>query len=120
VSKFYYCYNVQLYEKYPVEVNMARGARVSEDKIQTMIENWKTKDTSELAKMLGVGDSTVSYWAGKLRKSMKAHGMTSDQIKEVLPVKRKAQGSVFDNVVIKMLASTKTAPKQMGRKPRKA
>jgi len=94
-----------------------RVAKVSEDKLQTLIENWKTKDVSELARMLGAGESTINYWAGKLRKSMKSNGMTDEQIKKKLPAKRRAQGNVYDNVVKKML-SPEQAPKKRGRKPR--
>jgi DNA-binding transcriptional MerR regulator len=97
---------------------MARSdAKVSEDKLQALVENWGKKDTGELAQMLGVGESTINYWAGKLKKSMKSHGMTDEQIKKILPIKRKAQGNVYDIVVKKMLSSEQ-APKRRGRKPR--
>jgi hypothetical protein len=96
-----------------------REAKVSEDKLQKLIENWKMKDVGELARMLGAGQSTINYWAGKLRKSMKNNGMTDEQIKKMLPAKRRAQGNIYDNVVKKMLSSEQ-APKKRGRKPRKA
>ena len=97
---------------------MARSdAKVSEDKLQALVENWDKKDTGELAQMLGVGESTISYWAGKLKKSMKNHGMTDEQIKKTLPIKRKVPGNVYDIVVKKMLAPER-APKRRGRKPR--
>ena len=97
---------------------MARNdAKVSEDKLQALVENWDKKNTGELAQMLGVGESTVNYWAGKLKKSMKNHGMTDEQIKKILPIKRKVQGNVYDIVVKKMLSSEQT-PKRRGRKPR--
>jgi DNA-binding transcriptional MerR regulator len=92
---------------------------VSEDKLQTLIDNWKTKSVSELARMLGAAESTINYWAGKLRKSMKNNGMSDEQIKKTLPAKRKAQGNVYDNVVKKML-SPEQAPKKRGRKPKAA
>ncbi len=98
---------------------MPRNDKVSEEKLQAMIENWRTKDAGELARMLGVGESTVNYWAGKLRKSMKAQGMTDAQIRDVLPTKRRAQANVYDNIVRKML-SVEPAPKRRGRKPREA
>ncbi|MGD0232898.1 MAG: hypothetical protein ABSC19_21530 [Syntrophorhabdales bacterium] len=91
--------------------------KVTEDKLQALLENWNKKDTSELAQMLSVGESTVNYWAGKLKKSMKAHGMTDEQIKKTLPIKRKVHGNVYDIVVKKMLAPER-APKRRGRKPR--
>ena len=50
---------------------------------------------------------------------MKAHGMTNEQVKEALPAKRRAQGSVIDSVVKKMFASEET-PKERGRKSNKA
>ena len=98
---------------------MARNDKVSEDKLQAMVENWGKKDTSELAELLGVGESTISYWAGKLKRSMKAHGMTDKQIKEMLPAKRTVQGNAYDTVVRKLLSSEQ-APKRRGRKPREA
>lgn len=96
-----------------------RATKVSEDKLQTLIENWNEKGASELAEMLKAGESTINYWAGKLRKSMKSNGMTDEQIKKILPAKRKAQGNVFDNVVKRMLSSEE-APKKRERKPKKA
>jgi len=96
-----------------------REAKVSEDKLQKLIENWKTKDVGELAGMLGAGESTINYWAGKLRKSMKNNGMTDEQIKDMLPAKKRAQGNVYDNVV-KGLLSSEQAPKKRGRKPKRA
>jgi hypothetical protein len=97
---------------------MARSeAKVSEDKLQALIDAWNRKDVSELARTLGAKESTINFWAGKLRKSMKAHGMPDEQIKKILPTKRKVQGNVFDIVVKKML-SPEQAPKRRGRKPR--
>ena len=97
---------------------MARSeAKVSEDKLQALIEGWNKKDISELAKTLGAKESTINFWAGKLRKSMKAHGMTDEQIKKILPTKRRVQSNVFDTVVKKMWSSEQ-APKKRGRKPR--
>ena len=92
-------------------------AKVSEDKLQALIDAWNRKDVSELARTLGAKESTINFWAGKLRKSMKAHGMPDEQIKKILPTKRKVQGNVFDIVVKKML-SLEQAPKRRGRKPR--
>ncbi len=94
-----------------------RQAKVSEDKLQRLVENWTKKDVGQLAEMLGAGESTINYWAGKLRKSMKSNGMTDEQIKKMLPAKRKAQGNVYDNVVKRML-SPEQAPKKRGRKPK--
>lgn len=97
---------------------MARGqGKVSEDKLGKSIENWNTKDTAQLAEMLGVGESTINYWAGKLRKSMKSNGMTDEQIKKTLPAKRKAQGNVYD-IVVKRMLSSEEVPKKRGRKPK--
>ena len=92
-----------------------REAQVSEDKLQALVDNWNTKSVSELAEMLGAGESTINYWAGKLRKSMKANEMTDEQIKKALPAKRKVQGNAYDVVVKKMLSSGQTR-KRRGRK----
>jgi hypothetical protein len=94
-----------------------REVKVSEDRLQTLVENWNRKDVGELAQMLGVGESTINYWAGKLRKSMKSNGMTDEQIKKMLPAKRKAQGNVYD-IVVKRMLSAEQAPKKRGRKPK--
>ncbi|MGD0230946.1 MAG: hypothetical protein ABSC19_11390 [Syntrophorhabdales bacterium] len=97
---------------------MAKGQeKVNEDKLQILIRNWNEKGVSQLAEMLNAGESTVNYWAGKLRKSMKSNGMTDEQIKKILPAKRKAQGNVYDDVVKQML-SPERAPKKRGRKPK--
>jgi hypothetical protein len=95
-----------------------REAQVSESKLQTLVDNWNVKNASELAELLGAGESTVNYWAGKLRKSMKSNGMSDEQIKKVLPTKRKAQGDAYDIVVKKMLSSGQT-PRRRGRKAKK-
>lgn len=92
-----------------------REAQVSEDKLQTLVDNWNAKSVSELAEMLGAGESTINYWAGKLKKAMKANGMTDEQIKKALPAKRKVQGNAYDVVVKKMLSSG-PARKRRGRK----
>lgn len=94
-----------------------REAKVSEDKLHALVENWNTKDVSQLAQMLGTGVSTINYWAGKLRKSMKSNGMTDEQVKRMLPVKRKLQGTVYD-IVVKKIMSAEQAPRRRGRKPR--
>jgi len=95
---------------------MARSeAKVSEDKLQALIDAWNRKDVSELARTLGAKESTINFWAGKLRKSMKAHGMIDEQIKKILPTKRKVQGNAYDVVVKKMLSSGQTR-KRRGRK----
>ena len=41
-----------------------REAQVSEDKLQRLVDNWNTKSASELAEMLGAGESTISYGPG--------------------------------------------------------
>lgn len=94
-----------------------REGKVSEEKLQMLVENWNTKDAGGLAEMLGAGESTINYWVGKLKKSMKSNGMTDEQIKKILPAKRKAQGNVYDMVVRKML-SLGHAPRKRGRKPK--
>ncbi|MGD0662934.1 MAG: hypothetical protein ABSD38_33200 [Syntrophorhabdales bacterium] len=95
-----------------------RETKVNEDKLQTLLNNWNEKGVSELAAMLKAGESTINYWAGKLRKSMKSNGMSDEQIKKILPAKRRAQGNVYDNVVKRMLSSEE-APKKRGRKSKK-
>jgi len=92
-----------------------RETKVNEDKLQTLLNNWNEKGVSELAAMLKAGESTINYWAGKLRKSMKSNGMSDEQIKKILPTKRKAHGNVYDVLVKKMLSSGQ-APRRRGRK----
>ncbi len=86
-----------------------REAKVSEDKLQALVDNWNAKDVSELAQMLGTGVSTINYWAGKLRKAMRSNGMTDEQIRRILPAKRKQQGNVYD-IVVKRMLPTEQAP----------
>ena len=92
-----------------------REAQVNENKLQKLVDNWNTKSVSELAEMLGAGESTINYWAGKLKKSMKSNGMSDEQIKKMLPTKRKVQGNVYD-VFVKKMMSPEQAPKRRGRK----
>ena len=94
-----------------------REVKVSEQKLEMLVKNWNTKDVIELAQLLGTGESTINYWAGKLRKSMKSNGMTDEQIKTILPARRRAQGNVYDNVVEKLLSSERT-PGTRRRKPK--
>lgn len=94
-----------------------REAKVSEDKLQALVDNWNAKDVSELAQMLGTGVSTINYWAGKLRKAMRSNGMTDEQIRRILPAKRKQQGNVYD-IVVKRMLPTEQAPRRRGRKPK--
>lgn len=94
-----------------------REARVSEDRLETLVANWNTKDVRELAEMLGTRESTINDWAKKLRRSMKSNGMTDEQVKKILPAKRKVHGDVYDIVAKKML-SPEQAPTKRGRKPK--
>ena len=91
-----------------------REAQVTEQKLQMLVENWNTKSASKLAEMLGAGESTISYWVGKLKKAMKSNGMTDEQMKKMLPAKRRVQSNPYDVVVRKMLSSG--IPKRRGRK----
>ncbi len=95
-----------------------REVKVSEEKLQALVDNWNKKDASELAQMLGAGESTINYWAGKLRKSMKSNGMSDEQIKKILPAKRKVLGNVYDIVVKRMLSPDQIPTKRRGRKPK--
>ena len=99
------------------EVNMARKreSRVTEEKLQKLIDNWSKRETSEIAAMLDADEASVTYWAAKLRKSMKKQDMSDEMIKKLLPAKRKVQQNVYDAVVGRLM-SAEPAPKRRGRR----
>jgi transposase len=97
---------------------MAREKKVTEEKLQTLIQNWNEKEIGELAQILAVDEGTVNSWAARLRKSMKKQGMTDELIKKILPAKRKVTANVFD-LVVKKLQAGEQAPKGKGGRPRK-
>ena len=94
-----------------------RETKVSEERLQAVIDNWNRSEIGDLAQMLGVDENTINSWAARLRKSMKKHGMSAEQIKKLLPTKRKVPANVFD-IVVKRLQSPEQAPKKRGRKPK--
>lgn len=94
-----------------------RQEKVSEDSLQALVENWNNKDVVELSEMLGVEERVINYWAMKLRKSMKDNGLSDDDIRRILPAKRRVQGNVYDRVAKRYL-SPEQAPKRRGRKPK--
>lgn len=96
-----------------------RQNKVSEENLQKLIENWGNNDIKELASMLDTDEASVVYWAAQLRKSMKKQGMSNEQIKKLLPTKRKVQPNVYDAVVSK-LVSGKPAKKKDGRRKKTA
>jgi mannitol-specific phosphotransferase system IIBC component len=99
------------------EVNMARKreSRVTEEKLQKLIDNWGKRETSEIAAMLDADEASVAYWAAKLRKSMKKQGMSDEMIKKLLPARRKVQQNVYEAVVSRLM-SAEPALKRRGRR----
>ena len=94
---------------------MARAqARASEDKLRALIKGWKGNDVPALAKKLDVDEKTVNSWVARLRRTMKESGMDQEQIKELLPPKRRVQENPFLNVVREIMAEE--PPKSRGRK----
>ena len=65
--------------------------------------------------MLDEDEASVTYWAAKLRKSMKKQGMSDETIKKLLPAKRKVQQNAYDAVVSRLM-SAEPAPKRRGRR----
>jgi hypothetical protein len=94
-----------------------RESRVTEEKLQKLIDNWSKRETSEIAAMLDADEASVTYWAAKLRKSMKKQDMSDEMIKKLLPAKRKVQQNVYDAVVGRLM-SAEPAPKRRGRRAR--
>ncbi len=80
-----------------------KESKVSQEKLKLLVDNWMDKSIPELAEMLEITETTLGFWVMKLRKSMKAFGMTPEQIAEKLPSKRRAAASVFD-MFVKSLA----------------
>ena len=93
---------------------MARAqAHASEDKLRALIKGWKGNDVPTLAKKDNVDEKTVNSWTARLRRTMKESGMDQEQIKELLPPKRRVQANPFLNVVRIM---AEEPPKSRGRK----
>jgi hypothetical protein len=76
-----------------------RETKVSEEKLKELLKNWPKMSIADLGVKLGVGESTVNYWAGKLRKQMKASGITDEEIKKLLPSKRVERANLFEKVI---------------------
>ena len=66
---------------------MARRSTPREDQLDQMVSNWHIKTLRELGQGIGVEPKTIVYWAMKLRKAMKAQGMSDKQINDILPPK---------------------------------
>jgi transposase len=101
---------------------MAKGRQsdVTEQQLQTLIESWNQKDSGEIAAMLQTDEATINQWAARLRRSMKKAGMPEEQIKKLLPARRKARGNVFDLVVSRLMAGAElVAAKRRGRRVKK-
>lgn len=92
-----------------------RGNQVTEGQLKMLIENWNQKETAEIAVMLEADEATVTYWAAKLRQSMKKQGVSDDMIKKLLPTRRRTAGNIFD-IVARKLMSSEPVPKRRGRK----
>ncbi len=97
-----------------------KDSRISEQKLQLLVDNWKDKSIPEMAELLDITETTLGFWVMKLRKSMRAAGMPPDRIAEMLPSKRKAPVNVFDAFARSLARQSETAtPKKRTRSARK-
>jgi hypothetical protein len=92
-----------------------RETYVTEEKLQILLDNWKKKETGEIARMVEADEASVNRWAVALRRCMKKHGLSSGQINEWLPTKRRIRRNVYD-IVAGRLLSAGPARRKRGRK----
>lgn len=96
---------------------LKKDSKVSEEKLRLLVDNWKDKNISELAELLGISETTLGFWVMKLRKSMKGAGMTPEQIARMLPSKRKTAVNIFDAFAMLLAQQSEAvAPKKLIRK----
>jgi len=87
--------------------------KVNEQKLRLLADNWAKKDLTELAKLLGVGEYTVIHWAERLRKYLKAQGVTDEDIIKILPIKRKPSVSIaYENITAELVKKLKEPEKK--------
>ena len=87
--------------------------KVNEQKLRLLADNWAKKDLTELAILLGVGEYTVIHWAERLRKSLKAQGVTDEDIIKILPIKRKPSVSIaYENITAELVKKLKEPEKK--------
>ena len=96
-----------------------RKTDVTEEQLQILLDNWKKKETGEMARMLEADEASVNRWVAGLKKSMKKQGMSDEQINKWLPTKRRTRRNVYD-IVVGRLLSTEPARKRRGRRAKGA
>ncbi|MGD0230897.1 MAG: hypothetical protein ABSC19_11130 [Syntrophorhabdales bacterium] len=96
-----------------------RKTDVTEEQLQILLDNWKKKETGEMARMLEADEASVNRWVAGLKKSMKKQGMSDEQINKWLPAKRRTRRNVYD-IVVGRLLSTEPARKRRGRRAKGA
>jgi hypothetical protein len=94
-----------------------RQTDVTEETLQLLLDNWKEKETGDIAQMLEADEASVNRWVAGLKKSMKKQGMSDEQINKLLPAKIRTRRNVY-NIVVGRLRSAEPARKKRGRKPK--
>ena len=85
-----------------------------EEKLRILLDNWRTKETGEIARMLEADEASVNRWAITLRRSMMKQGMSNEKINEWLPTKRVARRNAYDIVVSRLLAENRSGGREAG------
>jgi len=88
---------------------MARcETEATEEKLKMLIENWPDRTMDQLTELLEVSEETIDEWVLRLKKTMRAQGMTKKLIDEVLPPRKKQDRiDCFENVVRQLFVTPK-------------
>ena len=65
-----------------------------EEKLRILLDNWRTKETGEIARMLEADEASVNRWAITLRRSMKKQGMSNEKINECASDEKRGPGEM--------------------------
>lgn len=58
---------------------------MTEEKLQTVIDNYATMDKKKLAELVGITESTLLQWVCRFRKSLKNKGISDSVIDRYFP-----------------------------------
>jgi hypothetical protein len=58
---------------------------ITEEKLQTVVDNYRTTDRNALAKSIGVRVNNLNQWVGRFRKNLKNKGISEETIHKYFP-----------------------------------
>jgi len=90
-------------------------AGATEEKLKVLIENWHDRTMDELSELLDVSEETIDEWVFRLKKTMRAQGMTEELIDEVFPPMGKpGKIDCFESVVRQLFVTPKSGAIEAG------